>query len=139
MTAPSRVTRGARAIIEIYLSREASARYDWRLAIGTVFVVGAPMLAAVLAGRTDDGVLTSLAAWFTALAVPEPSWQARVRQLAVRCSLLTAATAVGPRIRTGWMSRASMASFISRASIFLPRYSGVRPTIRPAMKTATMM
>ena len=29
----------------------------------------------------------------------------------------------------------SIASFISRCSIFLPRYSGVRPTMRPAMKT----
>ena len=28
-----------------------------------------------------------------------------------------------------------MASFISLPSIFLPRYSGVRPTMRPAMKT----
>ena len=32
----------------------------------------------------------------------------------------------------------SEAIFISKASIFLPRYSGVRPTIRPAMNTATM-
>ena len=30
---------------------------------------------------------------------------------------------------------ASIAIFISFASIFLPRYSGVRPTIRPATKT----
>ncbi len=30
-----------------------------------------------------------------------------------------------------------MASFISRASIFFPRYSGVRPTISPAMKTVS--
>ncbi len=30
---------------------------------------------------------------------------------------------------------ASIAIFTSRASIFLPRYSGVRPTISPAMKT----
>ena len=30
-----------------------------------------------------------------------------------------------------------MTSLISRASIFLPRYSGVRPTIRPPMKTAS--
>ena len=29
-----------------------------------------------------------------------------------------------------------MAIFTSNASIFLPRYSGVRPTIRPAMNTA---
>ena len=31
-------------------------------------------------------------------------------------------------------STANIASFISRDSIFLPRYSGVRPTIRPATK-----
>ena len=31
----------------------------------------------------------------------------------------------------------SATSLISRASIFLPRYSGVRPTISPAMKTAS--
>ena len=31
-----------------------------------------------------------------------------------------------------------LAIFMSNASIFLPRYSGVRPTIRPAMKTATI-
>jgi hypothetical protein len=31
-----------------------------------------------------------------------------------------------------------MASFTSRVSIFLPRYSGVRPTMRPAMKTERM-
>jgi hypothetical protein len=30
----------------------------------------------------------------------------------------------------------SAAIFISKASIFLPRYSGVRPTMRPAMNTA---
>ena len=33
---------------------------------------------------------------------------------------------------------ASIAILISNASTFLPRYSGVRPTIRPAMKTARM-
>ena len=33
---------------------------------------------------------------------------------------------------------ASIAILISYDSIFLPKYSGVRPTIRPAMKTARM-
>ena len=33
---------------------------------------------------------------------------------------------------------ASMAILTSRASIFLPTYSGVRPTIRPATKMAMM-
>ena len=33
---------------------------------------------------------------------------------------------------------ASIVSFTSFASIFLPRYSGVRPTISPATNTATM-
>ena len=32
---------------------------------------------------------------------------------------------------------ASIAILTSRASIFLPRYSGVRPTISPATKTAS--
>ena len=31
-----------------------------------------------------------------------------------------------------------MAIFTSLASIFLPRYSGVRPTMRPATNMATM-
>ena len=42
-----------------------------------------------------------------------------------------------PRIASGRISSASIASFISRASIFLPRYSGVRPTISPATNTAS--
>ena len=42
---------------------------------------------------------------------------------------------------TPWRSgirSTSEAIFTSKASIFLPRYSGVRPTIRPATNTATM-
>ena len=48
----------------------------------------------------------------------------------------TLASADNPRAVTQKYSTASMASFISRPSIFLPRYSGVRPTMRPAMNTA---
>ena len=48
------------------------------------------------------------------------------------------AKAAGPRTIKGWINSASMASFISRPSTFLPRYSGVRPTIRPARKTPTI-
>ena len=43
-----------------------------------------------------------------------------------------------PRIASGRISTASIANFISRASIFLPRYSGVRPTMSPATNTAMM-
>ena len=39
------------------------------------------------------------------------------------------------RQATGVARHTSTAIFISRASIFLPRYSGVWPTIRPAMNT----
>lgn len=35
------------------------------------------------------------------------------------------------------VSRYSDANLISRALIFLPRYSGVRPTINPATNTVT--
>ena len=48
------------------------------------------------------------------------------------------ATAVPRRTTAGGISSTSAAILISNASIFLPRYSGVRPTMRPAMKTATM-
>ena len=43
------------------------------------------------------------------------------------------------QIRSGWIRTASIASLTSLASTFLPRYSGVRPTISPARNTATMM
>ncbi len=36
----------------------------------------------------------------------------------------------------GMTSTTTVAIFISKASIFLPRYSGVRPTINPATKAA---
>ena len=45
---------------------------------------------------------------------------------------------VSTRIVSGKISTASIAIWTSKASIFLPRYSGVRPTIRPAMNTARM-
>ena len=50
----------------------------------------------------------------------------------------TAASAVKPRIDSGRMRMASIAILTSFASIFLPRYSGVRPTISPATNTATI-
>ena len=50
----------------------------------------------------------------------------------------TTAMAVKPRIDRGRIRIASIAILTSFASIFLPRYSGVRPTISPATKTATM-
>ncbi len=49
---------------------------------------------------------------------------------------ISTAMAVKPRIDSGRISMASIAILTSLASIFLPRYSGVRPTISPAMNTA---
>src|SRR5450755_327648 len=42
------------------------------------------------------------------------------------------------RISTGRVRKYSAAYFISVGRIFLPRYSGVRPTIRPATNTVTI-
>ena len=50
---------------------------------------------------------------------------------------LTTAQAVKPRMSMARTSSASMAIFTSKDWIFLPRYSGVRPTISPAMNTAS--
>ena len=46
---------------------------------------------------------------------------------------------VPTRIASGWSSSARLASFISLASTFFPRNSGVRPIIMPATNTVTMM
>ena len=51
---------------------------------------------------------------------------------------ITTATAVQPRYISGRMRMASIAIFTSLASIFLPTYSGVRPTISPATKIERM-
>src|SRR4029077_2185850 len=51
---------------------------------------------------------------------------------------MTVATAVQPRYISGRTRMASIAILTSLASIFLPTYSGVRPTIRPATKIARM-
>ena len=48
------------------------------------------------------------------------------------------ASAVPSSTSVGVTRIASAIIFISRTSIFLPRYSGVRPIISPAMKTASM-
>jgi len=48
------------------------------------------------------------------------------------------ATAVRISTTTGMTSTPSAASFTSRAWIFLPRYSGVRPIISPPMNAVTI-
>src|SRR5712691_5702961 len=49
------------------------------------------------------------------------------------------ARTVGMRIMTGWTRNAIINSLTSRAVIFIPKYSGVRPDMRPTMKTVRMM
>ena len=49
---------------------------------------------------------------------------------------VTEARAVKRSTSAGGIRITSEAIFISKASTFLPRYSGVRPTMRPATKTA---
>ncbi len=53
------------------------------------------------------------------------------------CSAITA-TAVPTNARKGVTKITIDVIFISNDSIFLPTYSGVRPIISPAMKTAMM-
>ena len=48
------------------------------------------------------------------------------------------AIAAGMSVASGAMSVATTTSVISRCPIFFPRYSGVRPIIRPAMKIVSM-
>ena len=52
---------------------------------------------------------------------------------------MTIESAVRVSTIVGTNSAPSAANLISRASIFLPSHSGVRPTIRPATNTAIRM
>src|SRR5262245_58940241 len=61
---------------------------------------------------------------------PELSIEARAVEFAM-------AMAVPTSTSVGVVRKYSDANFISRAPIFLPRYSGVRPTMSPATKTVT--
>jgi hypothetical protein len=56
----------------------------------------------------------------------------------VRPGITDAAIAVPVSTMNGITRIAIELIFISNASIFLPRYSGVRPIMRPAMNTPTM-
>jgi hypothetical protein len=51
-------------------------------------------------------------------------------------ALVAIATAVSVKIIVGTNKAPSAASFISRAWIFFPSHSGVRPTMSPATNTA---
>ena len=87
------------------------------------------MTAATLSGRVGRraarGAATVLRNWLL-FAILVVAWE-------------FAAHAVKPRILKVRMRIASEAAFTSYDSIFLPRYSGVRPTISPAMKIAMTM
>ena len=60
-------------------------------------------------------------------------------KIEARPTSVVTATAVITSTIVGTKSAPTAASLISRASIFLPSHSGVRPTISPATKTAMTM
>src|ERR1700729_2642120 len=95
--------------------------------------------------------------WYQVAAVPRPA-NADPLLLAIEVNAyMTSVSPCGPglkmgvwpclvpidnaaklRISTGRVRKYSAAYFISVGRIFLPRYSGVRPTISPPMNTVTM-
>ncbi|SAJ03274.1 Uncharacterised protein [Enterobacter cloacae] len=58
-------------------------------------------------------------------------------KMPLRPASVISASAVPSSTRVGVTRIASAVNFISRTSIFLPRYSGVRPIISPAINTAS--
>src|SRR5215469_2137115 len=95
--------------------------------------------------------------WYHGAAVPRPAnadplllaWEANAYRISVSpCGpglkiaawpgLLPIEIATMVRITTGRVRKYSDAYFISTGRIFLPIYSGVRPTISPATNTVTM-
>jgi len=72
-----------------------------------------------------------------AYMISEKPWGPAFPSVARPTAVRTAKHA-GTSTTKGTARTASMTYWISRRPIFLPRYSGVRPTIRPAMKTANL-
>ncbi|MFE5827742.1 FUSC family protein [Streptomyces erythrochromogenes] len=130
----SRAWHSLRGIKEIYLSRDASARYDWHLALGTALIVGAPVLGGAITGHTQAAVLIAIAAWFTALAVPKKSLPARIGQLLTRTALLLAATGIGMLV-AGKLWATVLASIVLALIVPLPGVA-VTPLIAMIMGIA---
>ncbi|WP_327169487.1 FUSC family protein [Streptomyces subrutilus] len=84
-----------RGLAALYLLRERDGRYDRHLALGMAAMVGVPVLAGAVAGRTDQAVVVSLGAWLASLAEPRATPAGRLRQLLFRSALLTGTTWVG--------------------------------------------
>src|SRR6202034_4126754 len=118
-----------------------------------VLVSSVPALAGTGVCLATDPAIT----WYQAAAVPRPA-NAEPLLLAIEANAYT--TSVRPcgpglkiascpmcvpierpaavRMITGSVRKYSAAYFISTGRIFLPMYSGVRPTISPATNTVTM-
>ncbi|WP_405486563.1 FUSC family protein [Streptomyces sp. NBC_00096] len=90
-----RTAHSLRGLWEVYLSRDASARFDWRLALGTAVLVGVPVLSGVATGNTRPAIIFTIAAFFTSLATPKEELGGRIRQFVLRVGLLTGVHALG--------------------------------------------
>ncbi|MCY1444153.1 hypothetical protein D9M71_606070 [compost metagenome] len=90
-----------------------------------------------MADRPAKALPLLLAAELKAYRISEKPCAPGLRMPARPASASTA-TAVPASTSKGVARMAMDTIFISCASIFLPRYSGVRPIIRPAMNTAMM-
>ncbi|GAB0103960.1 hypothetical protein JMUB6875_29340 [Nocardia sp. JMUB6875] len=90
-----RADHSVRSMWAIYLSREAPARYDRRLALGSALAIGLPIIGGVGTGHAGAGVQAAVAAWFTTLTVPKPDFPSRFRQMLTQSAMLVAATGLG--------------------------------------------
>ena len=88
-----------------------------------------------VAGQAGEG--RAVVARLAGVGVEDLAEAVRARRSAGRPGppAVTVARPVKPRMLAPRTRTTSIAIFISKPSTFLPRYSGVRPTISPAMKT----
>ncbi|MER5871757.1 FUSC family protein [Streptomyces sp. NPDC002044] len=122
-----RAGHSLRGLWGVYLSREASARFDVHLALGTAVMVGVPVMAGAATGRSGAAVVFTLAAFLTSLAAPAPDPAGRVRQFAFRVAMLTAAHAVG-MLTSGNLWATAAVSAVAALLVPLPGV-GITPMI----------
>jgi len=144
---PETVPAPLRQIVAHCLEKDAKDRFqsagDLRFALWSIAQSGSPSASGSTQARRSPWARRALAGrlrmlMFVAAGSALLTGAAFYLMRPARPAGAITAIAVPMTTSAHGISTTRLAIFISCASIFLPRYSGVRPTISPAMNTATM-
>ncbi|MFD5146273.1 FUSC family protein [Streptomyces sp. NPDC058401] len=124
---PVRALHTLRGLTETFLARDAAARFDWRLALGSAAGVGIPLIVGLATGQTRPAVVVAVAALLTLLETPRKTPRDRAGQLLRRVALLASATVLGILV-AGHLAATLLAAAVLGLAVPLPGF-GIIPLI----------